>query len=347
MINERQQQILKNIIEEYLHTANPISSNELLTKYELDCSSATIRNDMVMLEEKGLIEKHHFASGRIPTTQGYRYYFENLMENKEASEIQKKLEILFEERVLSIDEVIKESCKIISELTSVAAIVSQKTNNHKLKKIEIIPLTSHTALALLITTNGSVQDKVFNIPKKIDIDDLKKCVDYLNERLNEINLEKLSINIDMIGKIVSKNVQDYERLLQNIIKQLIIGDTTSRSVVGVNKFLSNPEFNDPEKIKKILQLFEENSIWDHLDHKTGKTNIINSSQTHEPQVIFGEDVGTNYRDLAIVSTSYDHINASGSKQISLVGPKRMDYMKINSLLKWLAIRLEEYNVDKK
>lgn len=347
MINERQQQILKNIIEEYLHTANPISSNELLTKYDLDCSSATIRNDMVLLEEKGLIEKHHFASGRIPTTQGYRYYFENLMENKEASEIQKKLEILFEERVLSIDEVIKESCKIISELTSVAAIVSQKTNNHKLKKIEIIPLTTTSALALLITTNGSVQDKVFTIPKKINIDDLKKCVDYLNDRLNEINLEKLSINIDMIGKIVSKNVQDYERLLQSIIKQLIIGDTTSRSVVGVNKFLSNPEFNDPEKIKKILQLFEENSIWDHLDHKLNQIGLTTNQQQYDPQVIFGEDVGSNYRDLAIVSTSYEAVNSSGSKQISLVGPKRMDYTKINSLLKWLAIRLEEYNTDKK
>ena len=183
MISKRQQEILKEIVEEYIKTAKPVSSNHICKK--LKCSSATIRNEMSYLEELKLLEKNHFASGRIPSEEGYRYYVENLMVLKDMTgEDILKLQTIFRNQSLDLNDTIKKSIEIVSEITNYTAVVLGKSSKeNKLKKVEIIPLEDNKILSMVITDKGVVQHKNLILPEAIMPEDVKKTVDLINKLL--------------------------------------------------------------------------------------------------------------------------------------------------------------------
>lgn len=134
MITNRQKEILKVIVEEYIKTAKPVSSNHICRK--LKCSSATIRNEMAKLEDRHLLEKNHFASGRIPSEEGYKYYVENLMKPKNMTgEDMLKLQTIFKNSSLDLTDTIKKSIEIVSEITNYTAVVlGTSSKDNRLKK---------------------------------------------------------------------------------------------------------------------------------------------------------------------------------------------------------------------
>ena len=136
MINERQRKLLKLIVEEYIKSARPISSKSLCKT--LKCSSATIRNEMSMLEDLGLLEKTHISSGRVPSEKGYRYYVDNIMKPKELTgEDMLKLQSIFTNKSLVLSDVIVRSMEIISELTNYTSIVlGSSSKDNLINKID-------------------------------------------------------------------------------------------------------------------------------------------------------------------------------------------------------------------
>ena len=192
MITERQKNILKFIGEEYVKTVKPVSSNEICKS--LNCSSATIRNERVILEELGYLEKNHFASGRQPSEEGYKYYVDNIMSPKDITgEDMLKLQTIFHNQSLVLTDAIEKSLELVAELTNYTSVVLGKSSSeNRLKKVEVVSLDDDKILTMLITDTGYVEYKNLYLPDT-DIDEVIKTVNLIIKMIvgtpiNEINV---------------------------------------------------------------------------------------------------------------------------------------------------------------
>ena len=152
MLTERQEKILKLIIEKYIKEPIPVGS-KVISKV-LKCSSATVRNDMGELENHGLLEKTHTSSGRVPSEAGYRYYVDNLMELKKMNaEDMLKLQIVFKNQQLALSDVITKSLQVISDMTNYTTVVLGSTSHENLlKQIEVIPIDDVSMIVIIFTS---------------------------------------------------------------------------------------------------------------------------------------------------------------------------------------------------
>lgn len=328
MITERQKEILKFIVMEYIKTARPVSSNMISRK--LKCSSATVRNEMVILDELGYLEKNHFASGRIPSEMGYKYYVDNLMTPKNMTgEDMLKLQTIFHNKSLDLNDVIKKSLEIVAEITSYTSVVLGKASSeNKLKKVEVIPLDSGKILTMVITDKGMVEYKNMYLPDT-DIEEVTKTVNLINKMivgtpLNEIN-ERLEYDIK---PIISKYVRQHEALY-NAFYDAFSSFTNKASdvqFVGKNNFLKQPEFSNIDKVKEILTKFEDiNSISDMAEEKNG-INIYVGSDSELTE------------DVSVIKTKYNYNGEEGT--IAIIGPKRMEYERVVTLLNYIKENID-------
>src|SRR3954462_7499756 len=185
LLTDRQLLILQVIVDDFIQFAQPVGSRSLAKKPEISLSSATIRNEMADLEELGFIEKTHTSSGRIPSEKGYRYYVDHLLSPQKLGKNDiHTIKSIFAERIYELEKVVQKSAKILSELTNYTAIVlGPKVKDQKLKKIEIVPLNLETAIAIIITDTGHVENHLLSLPPSVDIHEIEKMVNILNDRL--------------------------------------------------------------------------------------------------------------------------------------------------------------------
>ncbi|MDD4069433.1 MAG: heat-inducible transcriptional repressor HrcA [Candidatus Izemoplasmatales bacterium] len=191
-MTKRQEIILKLIVDEYVKAAEPIGSKAL--SETLNVSSATIRNEMGILEELGYIEKTHTSSGRIPSEKGYRYYIETIVKNlDEETDGFFEFEEVFKNKEHERDEIIKEAINLLSQATNCTAIsLGPNAYHSKVKKVQLVPISSHQALILVITNYGHVESKQITIQDEIDTEELIKVIDLLNEMLVDTPISKVS-----------------------------------------------------------------------------------------------------------------------------------------------------------
>ena len=323
MISEREQKILKIIVEEYIKTASPVSSSRICK--EIKCSSATVRNEMVYLEELGLLEKNHFASGRIPSEQGYKYYVDHLMQPKNMTgEDMLKLQTIFKNQSLDLSDTIKKSIEIVSEITNYTSIVlgtSAKVN--RLKQVQIVPLEENKILTIVITDKGVVEHKNLYLPNTISTPEVQKTVELINKLLVGTPINEVSEKLEYeIKPIIGKYVKQHE-ILYNAFYDAFSEFTnqTNNDVhfVGKNNFLKQPEFNNIDKVKEVLSKFEDvNSI------KEEENNGINIYIGSESEIS---------DEMSVVKTKYNFNGEEGT--IAIIGPKRMEYDKVVSLLDYI------------
>jgi len=324
MITKRQQDILKEIVEEYIKTAKPVSSNHICKK--LKCSSATIRNEMAYLEELKLLEKNHFASGRIPSEEGYRYYVENLMVLKDMTgEDMLKLQTIFHNQSLDLNDTIKKSIEIVSEITNYTAVVLGKSSrDNKLKKVEIVPLEDNKILSMVITDKGVVQHKNLILPDSVDPIDVKKTVDLINKLLVGTPIIEISEKLEYeVKPIIGKYVSQHE-ILYNTFYEAFSEITNKNSDVhfeGRNNFLKQPEFSNIEKVKEILNKFEDIDSISEMEEEDNGINIY-----------IGKDSDLS-DDVSIIKTRYNYNGEEGT--IAIIGPKRMEYDRVVTLLDYI------------
>lgn len=322
MISKREQEILKVIVEEYIKTAKPISSNSICKK--LKCSSATIRNEMVYLEEQGYLEKNHFASGRIPSEEGYKYYVDNLMTPRDMNgEDMLKLQTIFHNQTLDLSDTIKKSIEIISEITNYTSVVlGNSSKNNKLKKVEIVPLEDNKILTMVITDKGYVEHKNLYLPETISIEEVRKTVDLINKLIVGTPIDEVSEKLEYeVKPIIGKYVVQHE-VLYNAFYDAFSEFTSKASDVtfmGRNNFLKQPEFNSVEKISKLLNKFDDVS-----NITTEEDNGIN--------IYVGKDSEIS-DDVSIIKTNYNYNGEEGT--IAIIGPKRMEYSRVVSMLDYI------------
>ncbi|MDD2435144.1 MAG: heat-inducible transcriptional repressor HrcA [Bacilli bacterium] len=328
MLNQRQTEILKEIVEDYIETARPISSNSLCKK--MKCSSATIRNEMGFLEENGLIEKTHISSGRIPSEQGYRYYVDNIMKPKEITgDDMLKLQTIFYNNSLMLDDTIIKSMEIISEITNYTAVVlGSASSENKVNKVEVVPLSENRLIAIVITDKGHVEHRNMLLEGRVSSDEIKQTVELINKLIVGTPINEVSSKLEFeVKPIISKYVKQHE-VLYNAFYNAFNDFANNSNVVmkGTSHILKQPEFNDIDKIRDIVSKFEGNEMVNSIKEEENGINIYIGSENE-----FDDNV-------TIIKTKYEINGNEGT--LALIGPKRMEYDRVISLLDYIKKNIE-------
>ncbi|QEH61686.1 heat-inducible transcription repressor [Spiroplasma chinense] len=333
MLSKRQEMILQAIIEEYIKTASPVGSKRIQEVISMDVSSATIRNESAFLEETGFLEKAHTSSGRAPSTKGYRYYVDNLMKSNDMEEAKKQIDEIFKKRGSTIDQVLEETSRILSEMTNLAAVVSRENSNEevKLSRVELIPLSSESAVVLFVLSNGQIENKAMNLDT-VTLEELKISIDLFNDRLKDSKLSEIEFKSQAIVPVLKQQVKKYEFVLQTFVNALLHTGSPQAKTSGVKYLLQNPEFNDPEKIKKIIEFMETASPFAWFKSQSNSNN--------KAAVAIGFETGIGNDDIAVVGTNFP-TEGGGKGTLALVGPKRIQYDKVSDLLEWISQKIED------
>ena len=323
-MDNRQNKLLKEIVESYIKNAKPVGSKSLCSK--LKCSSATIRNEMATLENLGLLEKNHISSGRIPSERGYKYYVDNLMKPKELTgEDVLKLQTIFHNNALEVSDAITECVKIISEITNYTSIVLGKSSkDNELKQVSIIPLSDNKIVALVCTDKGIVENKQFTLSSNIYIDEVVKTSEIINKMLVGTPIDEVSSRLEFdIKPIIAKKVTQYEAVY-NIFYDAFNDFTKNSSNVffsGKTNMLKQPEYSDADSIKNIISKFEDENLIKNIEEKDNGVNVYMREESE-----FDNDV-------TVIKTKYNINGEEGT--IAIVGPKRMEYDRVIGLLDYI------------
>ena len=334
MISERQLKILKWVVEEYVRTAEPVGSKSLANQPNFDYSSATIRNDMAVLEEQGYLLKTHTSSGRIPSVKGYKLYVSGVLEKKEQETNFPMIDEIFRRNETSKDDAIRESMDLVSQLTNYASVaLGSSSYSAKIKNLQIVKLSDFSAVMVMVTDQGYVESKKIMIPDSINFRDIEKVIRLLNETLHECPINEIDSRLKHIQNSdeIQKSIEYYDELVGVFIRAVSDMVQDKYFVSGQTDILNFPEFQDIDKVKNIFNLMNERNIF--------KVVSINSNDI---TVNIGNDNQIKaMEDCTVISVPYD--NGNGQRgAIAVIGPTRMEYQKVIPLLDYIAKYLGKY-----
>ena len=331
-MDKRQENLLKAIVESYVKTVKPVGSKSLCQKFH--CSSATIRNEMAVLENLGYIEKNHISSGRIPSELGYRYYVENLMEpEKLTGSDMLKLQTIVKNQDLVLSDTINKCMEIISDLTNYASVVlGSKASDNLLKQVSIIPIDNNKIVALVVSDKGVVENKQFNLTENTDIKELIKTSEIINKMLIGTPISDVATRLELdIKPVIAKSVHDYEavyNIFYNAFNDFAAERNEDIKIHGKVKILEQPEYNDSQAIKKLTYNLEDKGF---IKHAIEKDN-------DEIKIYIGEDSEVD-NNTTVIKRNYDINGEKGT--IAVIGPKRMEYARVMGLLDYVLSEIKK------
>lgn len=333
MLTDRQKQVLKLIVEEFVKTAEPVGSRTL--SKQLDFSPATIRNEMADLEELEFLEKTHSSSGRVPSEKGYHYYVEELLRDDEDFELDLTLiDDLFSNEDLARDEAIKQAMNLLSQLTNYTTIaLGPNARNSRVKKIELVPIYEQSCVLLVITNLGHVESKQITLPKNTSTEELTRIIEIFNEILYDVPIGQVSEKIHY--EINHKHIKDLLAYNQKIIEAFLDAFTrftqSKYYLSGQSNMLYQPEFSDVERVRELMNFFEKNDILKLIEHSDQKGLTVRIGR--ENQI-------TAMNNCSVVMVPYE-VREGEKGTIAVVGPTRMEYQKVIPLLKYLAAHMSK------
>ncbi|OKL38159.1 heat-inducible transcriptional repressor HrcA [Domibacillus mangrovi] len=329
MLTDRQLFILQIIIDDFIRSAQPVGSNNLAKKEDVSYSPATIRNEMADLEEMGFLEKTHTSSGRIPSEKGYRYYVDHLLApGSLARSEQTAIHSIFRDRQNGLEKAVQNVATILSELTSYTSIVlGPKFNDHKVKKLQIIPIDRETAVAIIVTDTGHVENRLFSLPERIAAADIEKMVNILNDRLAGVPLSELHGKLyKETAKLMKRHLQNYEAVLQ-MFAEAAVGPSTGKLFIGgKTNILNQPEFRDVEKVRLVMNMMEKESDIYELVRPTKAGIRVKIGTENAEQAM---------EDCSLITASYS-VGDEPVGTIAILGPKRMEYSRVITLVDFLS-----------
>jgi len=329
MLSERQRMILNAIIDDYIRSAEPVGSRSISKRGDVSFSPATIRNEMADLEEMGLLEQPHTSAGRIPSIKGYRYYVDHLVTLGAIGERDAQMmRSFFAEKMMHWEGIIEHAATVLSQMTNYTSIVlGPETFNTALKHFQIIPLSDNSAVAIIVTNTGHVEHRTISIPESISMDDMTKTVNLLNERLAGVPFFKIkSVLHSEIAKELSRYVERFEEVIALLEQTIDEKQEPKVYLSGASNMLTQPEFKDVDKAKSILGMLEETPMLIQLFQASpgGIQVKIGTENIHE---------AINQCSLITATYSFD---GQSLGTIGILGPTRMDYAKVISLMDYLS-----------
>lgn len=328
MLTDRQNRLLKLIVEKYVKNPVPVGSKSI--SKTMKCSSATIRNEMGILEDKGLLEKTHTSSGRVPSEAGYRYYVDNLMELKKMNaDDMLKLQIVFKNQQLALSDVITKSLQVISDMTNYTTVILGSTSHENLlKQIEVVPIDEESMIVIIVTDRGHVEHKNITL-KNVALDDVKKTVNLINNLISGTPIDEVSSKLEFeIKPIIGKYVKQHEQLYNAFYH--VFTDFTNQevNVVGRGKMLEQPEFSSNiETVKNVFNKLEDKELLKKVE-EDADNNI---------KVYIGNENHID-SDVTVIKTKFKRGKQEGT--IAIIGPKRMEYERVVNMLEYLKKNIE-------
>ena len=330
MLSKRQNDILKLIIEEYSKAPIPVGSTSICDT--LGVSPATVRSEMAKLEEIGYLEKTHISSGRVPSEEGYKYYVNNLMQPKEMTgEDMLNLQTIFQNKSLVLSDAIEKSLEIISEITNYTAVALGNNNESKLKKVEVVPLSTDNLLAIVITDKGHVENKKIDLDNT-DLNEVSKIVELINKLIVGTPISEISEKLEFeIKPIIAQYITNHEMIYNAFYNAFNdLKDSSDIKMKGKNNLIELEEFsNNASKIKNIVKKFDDDSVVSSIKEEDGGINVYIGTENNIDE------------DLTVIKTKYNAKGEDGT--LAIIGPKRMDYDKVVSLLDYLKTCIERDN----
>ena len=334
-LDDRKKKILYAIIKTYLETGEPVGSRTISKYADLKLSSATIRNEMSDLEEMGYILQPHTSAGRIPSDKGYRFYVDQLMEEKER-EITETNKLLIE-RQDKMELVLKKVAQYLAADTNYASMItSPQYHRTKLKFIQLSMVNDQQLLAVVVAEGNVVKNKRLHIEHGLDNETLLKLNILLNTSLNGLTMEE--INLGTIARlkeqagIHSSLVGD---VLDAVAEAIQMDEDMEVYTSGATNIFKYPELADSAKASRLISAFEEKQqlvdLVESISQDENETGI---------QVYIGnESPVQTMKDCSVVTTSYD-LGDGMKGTIGIIGPKRMDYDRVVTTLKTLTTQLD-------
>ncbi len=335
-LTQRMVDILKAIVDEFVSTAEPVGSKTLVDKYDLPYSSATIRNDMAVLESLGYLEKPHTSAGRIPSNKGYQYYCEHLLKKDMDDEVKYVLSNIFDRRTANLEDAIKESCKIVSEMTNLATgMLGPDAKNQTLEHIKVFQIDPRTAVCVFITNTGYTENKTFHFQEEVTIEDIETCTDILNDRLKGTPIHTLPEKLESLKPLLNKSVHRFEMLYNAFAGAFVKFASETLYFDGTSNMMYQPEYADIEKLKQLTKFFDDSKLFRSLVER----------QTSENEVVAVTPKGTELvwkDDIAIVSSQIRiSDNPDDNARLMVVGPRRMEYSRVVNLLDFICKEIED------
>ena len=232
MLDDRKKKVLQAIVEEYINTAEPVSSNALISKYDLNYSSATIRNEMADLEKKGLLDKMHTSSGRVPSAKGYRYYVDELLKDYNISiEEVKYISNKLETKVNEIEELTKITANTISEITHYTTVtIGPKAEEQIIQEIKFVLLGNRMILAVIMTDTGMVKETIIKFDEDINEKQVETLNYMFNNKLKGQPIEKIDKPLEeYLYQEMADMIKVIKPIIEQIKKVLFEESKTSRS----------------------------------------------------------------------------------------------------------------------
>ncbi len=338
MITERQKKVLRAIIEEFAKTNEPVGSKYLINCPDLclDYSSATIRNEMAVLEELGLIRKTHSSSGRVPSQEGYKFYVNEIINERKQKEIIDDsfplIDQILEKNMLSREQAIHETMDLVAQLTNYTAVaMGSKGYNARIRRIQFVSLFERYAVIIMVTDKGNVESKKIIVPDFIRMEDIEKVIAYLNKILYDCPIANIYDRIKEYGssQTISDYISYYDELIAAFVQTLTSMAKDDVFMSGKNNMFSQPEFQDTEKARELLDAIEQDDII--------KASIVTND---EVCVKIGNDNQIQIlKDCSVVSVPYTLQNGEKGR-IAVIGPMRMEYQKIIPLLEYISSHIK-------
>ena len=335
-LTNRDQKVLEAVVTDYIQTGEPVGSRTISRRYGLKVSSATIRNVMADLEEMGFLAQPHTSAGRIPTEKGLRFYLDSLVQFKALEREERDLiRQAFESTQTDVKELLHRTSRVLSRFCKQAGVVLwPKLSAARLKQIEFIRLRPFQIMVLLISRSGLVHHHLLDSKEDIIQDELDKYSRYLNELLQDVPLGEVKQRIlDEMRKEKVLFDQLYSRALE-ITRRFFMSTMENSDIYieGKTNLLNNPEFADVERMRRLLEAFEDKSRMVQLLDTTLKTST-------GIQIILGpESELGDLKEISLISSPYRRGDTMLGV-LGVIGPLRMDYSRIIPVVEFTATLL--------
>jgi len=339
-LSDRKRKILQLVVDDYISTAQPVSSKSITEKHMPNVSSATVRSELAQLEELGYLSQLHTSSGRLPSVEAYKLYVSELMDKSKltAKEVG-AIRDAFEGHADNLETVVQNAVKVISDLTDYTSVgYTAHSDKNKIIKIDLFRYKPTQALLLIVTENTLIRDRFISIPEVMTDAQLIEA----SELIARLFVGKEFGEIIGLGDVIKEEFQGYREIFDSVmsaIEDYIAKSGSNVILEGEGKILNHPEYNDSEKVKNFLSVVTSKNKLAGL--------LADNTDNIEINIKIGGEEGKDMpEDCSLVTATY---SASGVKigTYGVIGPLRMDYQKVVSVLEGVGKILEDMLKDKK
>ena len=331
-LSERKKKVLAAVVEEYIRTAEPVGSKTVVAAAGLTCSSATIRNELSELTSLGFLEQPHTSAGRIPAAQGYRFYVNELMQQRslsdeETDEINERL-INHPEKP---EQLMGDAGKLVGKLTGYPAVALSGPRAITVTRFDLIYVDANTFIIVLLLSNSTVRNKLVKLPFSVDSSLITRLSALFNAGFTDLSDEDITpVLISATERAARDNMGLTSIVAAFVIEVLSSGSSGEAMITGESSLLQHPEFRDPDKAHRVISYLSDS---EHLMSLPATT--VSGSGSKVRMIIGPENLAEELKDSSVIMAEYD----AGEGQrglIGVVGPTRMDYSAVAAKLSYVA-----------